>query len=261
MSIIKKSLVMFTLGISIFSFSQTKDAPKTIHVFVALCDNINQGIVPVPTLIGNGQDPKNNLYWGALYGVKNFFKNKSTTWLYKGIIASNNATVLERVLFKHRTKNIYLLAEAYDGKEIKRCIEDFLYASNANLKKDITYEDNKTLKFGGASDMVVYVGHDGLMEFQVTLDYKEMPSKDIDAIMLACASKNYFANELKQAKATPVLWTTNLMAPEAYTLEAALNSWSNNETEVGIKEAAAQAYHKYQKCSIKGARNLFVTGF
>ena len=102
MSIIKKSLVMFTLGISIFSFSQTKDAPKTIHVFVALCDNINQGIVPVPTLIGNGQDPKNNLYWGALYGVKKFFKNKSTTWLYKGIIASNNATVLERVLFKHK---------------------------------------------------------------------------------------------------------------------------------------------------------------
>ena len=128
------------------------------------------------------------------------------------------------------------------------------------MKKDITYED-KTLKFGGAADMVVYVGHDGLMEFQVTLDYKEMPSKDIDAIMLACASKNYFANELKQAKATPVLWTTNLMAPEAYTLEAALNTWSNNLTGVEIKENAAQAYNKYQKCGIRGARNLFATGF
>ncbi|WP_316785612.1 hypothetical protein [Pedobacter frigiditerrae] len=37
---------------------------KTIHVFVALCDNKYQGIVPVPKAIGNGQDPDNNLYWG-----------------------------------------------------------------------------------------------------------------------------------------------------------------------------------------------------
>ncbi len=46
---------------------------RTIHIFVALCDNKNQGIVPVPPILGNGEDPKNNLYWGALYGVKTFF--------------------------------------------------------------------------------------------------------------------------------------------------------------------------------------------
>ena len=39
-------------------FGQT----KTIHVFVALCDNENQGIVKVPAVIGNGQDARNNLY-------------------------------------------------------------------------------------------------------------------------------------------------------------------------------------------------------
>src|SRR5688572_31348119 len=46
---------------------------RTIHIFVALCDNKYQGIVPVPAGIGNGQDPKNNLYWGAGYGLKSFF--------------------------------------------------------------------------------------------------------------------------------------------------------------------------------------------
>ena len=35
---------------------------KIIHVFVALCDNDSQGIVPVPKKIGNGNDPDNNLY-------------------------------------------------------------------------------------------------------------------------------------------------------------------------------------------------------
>ena len=30
--------------------------PRSIHVLVALCDNVHQGIVPVPKSLGNGQD-------------------------------------------------------------------------------------------------------------------------------------------------------------------------------------------------------------
>ena len=51
------------------------------------------------------------------------------------------------------------------------------------------------------------------------------------------------------------------MAPEAYTLKAALDGWIGNESGKQIDERAAQAYHKYQRCGIKGARNLFATGF
>ncbi|HEX6738364.1 MAG TPA: hypothetical protein VF310_08840, partial [Vicinamibacteria bacterium] len=46
--------------------------PLVAHVFVALCDNKNQGIVPVPARLGNGQDPAGNLYWGARYGVRTY---------------------------------------------------------------------------------------------------------------------------------------------------------------------------------------------
>jgi hypothetical protein len=35
----------------------------------------------------------------------------------------------------------------------------------------------------------------------------------------------------------------------------------NKETDSEALEAAAQAYHKYQKCGIKGARQLFKSGF
>ena len=51
------------------------------------------------------------------------------------------------------------------------------------------------------------------------------------------------------------------MAPEAYTLKAAIDGWIKKETDIEIRERAAQAYHKYQKCGINGARNLIVTGF
>ncbi|MEM6697149.1 MAG: hypothetical protein AAF599_02045, partial [Bacteroidota bacterium] len=54
----------------LFHFSLSAQT-QTIHVFVALCDNVNQGIVPVPEHLGNGQDANSNLYWGAAYGVKN----------------------------------------------------------------------------------------------------------------------------------------------------------------------------------------------
>ncbi|MFV0541544.1 MAG: hypothetical protein ACK5MZ_09970 [Aestuariibaculum sp.] len=232
---------------------------KTIHTFVALCDNENQGIVPVPKSLGNGKDTKNNLYWGAAFGVKSFFKNKAENWKLVSTITLNSSTILERLLFKHKTKDVYMLADAYDGEQIKICIEDFLKASNSQLPVTITH-NNQTLKFGGHANVTAYVGHDGLMDFKVSIDYnKSNTSKDV--IILACYSKRFFSSEIKKSQANPVLWTTHLMAPEAYVLNAALNGWINNESGTSIDERAAQAYNKYQKCGIKGARNLFTTGF
>ena len=238
------------------SFCQT----KTAHVFVALCDNKNQGIIPVPEFLGNGQDPKSNLYWGAMYGLKSYFKNRTNDWIIIQSMNPIDPIILERVLFKHASKNIYILADAYDGAKIKTCTEDFLKASNGQ-DPQVIYKDTLKLMFGGKSDLVAYIGHDGLMEFTVDIEYDTPESKDKDAIILACASKEFFKSELKKAQAKPLLWTTGLMAPEAYTLKAAMDGWILNETDLQIEERAAQAYNKYQKCGIKGARGLFTTGY
>ena len=48
------------------------------------------------------------------------------------------------------------------------------------------------------------------------------------------------------------------MAPEAYTLVEAIDKWILKKDKNVIREAAAQAYHQYQKCGIKAARNLLV---
>jgi len=50
---------------------------KTIHVFVALCDNKYQGITRVSAALGNGQNLNTNLYWGALYGIRTYFKKSN----------------------------------------------------------------------------------------------------------------------------------------------------------------------------------------
>jgi len=74
---------------------------------------------------------------------------------------------------------------------------------------------------------------------------------------LACKSKQYFRPRLSELGCRSVLLTTEFMAPEAYTLEAAIAGWLSGEDGDRIRERAARAYHKYQKCGLKGATHLF----
>ncbi|GAK88271.1 hypothetical protein JCM19297_2784 [Nonlabens ulvanivorans] len=237
-----------------------ENEPRTIHVYVALCDNANQGIVPVPEKIGNGQDPFHNLYWGgAMYGVKSYFKN-SKDWTLVKTTKNVDSLIIERILFKHKTTNTYLLADAYDGKHIKQTTIDFLEASAGRNGFKMEH-DGKQLCFGGDAQLISYIGHDGLIEFDVKGAFEPVNDKKRDAIILACSSRSFFTPYLKITQANPLVWTSNLMAPEAYTLKAAIDGWIQKETDIEIRERAAQAYHKYQKCGINGARNLMVTGF
>lgn len=240
--------------------SQNTELPVTntgrvIHVLVALCDNVNQGIVPVPARLGNGEDLKNNLYWGAAYGVKAFFA-KSTDWKLAAQILKPQEAILERCIFKHKTRDVYMVADAYRGAQIKQTITDF-FAYAAGSKGENLQTNEIALRCGGGADLIVFVGHNGLMDFNLSSQTKQQDDKHRDAIMLCCASKNYFAAPLKETGATPLLWTTNLMAPEAYILQAAISGWLQNESGEAIRMRAAEAYNKYQRCGLKAARNLF----
>jgi hypothetical protein len=51
--------------------------------------------------------------------------------------------------------------------------------------------------------------------------------------------QNVFGSGLKTTGA-PLLWTTGLMAPEAYTLKAALDGWIAGESAVARENARQQ---------------------
>ena len=232
---------------------------KVIHVFVALCDNLNQGIVAVPTHLGNGQDPKGNLYWGAAYGVKTFF-TRQPEWQKVQTIQLPEAHILERCIFKHKSKPFLLVADAYDGKQIKTCINHFLQAINGYRSESICLGD-QTHPIGGGAALLGYVGHNGLMEFSLPHIPTPSDQKDRQAIILACASKAYFKSHLSSTHTYPLVWTTNLMAPEAYTLAAAIKGWMEEKSALEIQQMAAAAYHQYQKCGLRAAGRLLVTGY
>ncbi len=232
---------------------------RYVHVVVALCDNVNQGIVKVAERIGNGQDPANNLYWGCSFGFKTFFK-KHKDWKLTGEIKNPAGNIRERLVFKHKRSPVWMIADAYDGAAIRQATRDLLGFAAGLGKFQVEAEKRKIIA-GGGSDLICYAGHNGLMDFTIDVIPSPADARPRDVMILACMSRIFFAAAVRKTGARPLLWTTGLMCPEAYTLAAAIDSWIRNEPGETIREKAAQAYNQYQKCGIKGARRLLVTGY
>lgn len=233
-------------------------AIKSIHIFVALCDNIYQGIVKVPARIGNGQDIHNNLYWGCGYGIRTYFKNSKEWTLVRKIRL--DSVRLERLVFKHKTKNYFLIADAYNGKYIEQCTKDFLNSS-CGRTKDTIHIGKLVVGIAGNAKMLAYIGHDGLMDFELTETYENKDRIKRDIVILACYSRSYFSPHMKVSNVNPLVWTNGLMCPEAYTIHDAITGYVANESPQRIRERAVLAYAKYQKCSQKAAQNILVTGW
>lgn len=239
--------------------AKIRNAALVIHVLVALCDNENQGIVPVPAHLGNGEDTEKNLYWGAAYGVRTFF-SKSKNWKKVAEFQDPKPNVLERIVFKHNMHNVYLVADACRGSRMKATIDDFFSAVSGKEFENVVLSD-LTLQVLGSANMVAFVGHNGLMDAKLETPPKKYDDEKRDAVILACASRNYFSKHLRDTGAEPLLWTSNLMAPEAYILHDAIEGWVRNETGQQVRVRAAAAYARYQKISQRAAQNLLVTGW
>ena len=220
----------------------------------------------MPAQLGNGQDPKSNLYWGALYGLRTHLA-RSAGWEKLSTVKSPEEHILERAVFRAGVQRngsevaVYLVADAWDGAHIKGAIDRFLEQSAGDKVETIRLAIGPTpveLQAGGAAHLVAYVGHNGLMEFSVSSSAPESPDEvPRSSLVLACASKEYFAGHLNTAGSHALLLTTGLMAPEAYALDAAVRAWVSDGSTASVVEAAAVAYNRYQKCGLRGARRLF----
>ena len=198
---------------------------RYMHVFVALADNAHQGIVPVAAVLGNGEDAERNLYWGSAYGVKTFF-SRSPDWTRVRLPRRKAENRDSGTLRLHPPcgecgSHCGCLSRIgnpeghrrFSRRRVGRC---------GDLPQ-VTIQGTSRPEMRGAANLVAYIGHDGLMDFQLgPLPWKKQEFHP-QAIVLACASKQYFGDVLRASGAFPLLWTTNLMAPEAYTLKSALD--------------------------------------
>lgn len=238
-----------------------KGEPLVAHIFVPLCDNVNQGIVPVNASLGNGQNLKTNLYWGAGYGIKTHFSRQSE-WKLLGSQLNPVTYILERVAFERTYPNgakVILLAEAYDGANMQECLQDFADAA-AGKKKGKACLGGKEFEAWAAADLLAFNGHNGLMEKEL-LSAKRASGEGQDVVAIACFAQSYFEPHFEDAACHPLVTSTHLLAPEAYVMRAIIDSWAMLKSGEEVRMAAAQAYNTYQKCGMKGANRLFATGW
>lgn len=271
-----KFLLLATLGLLLAACGKTEaenlspdpDPPaevgrdfKVIHVFVALCDNASQGIAPVPSKIGNGDDPANNLYWGCIDGSRPVFsKSKFWTRLSVGKVDAR-PEILERLVFQHQKTKAILVVDAWRGKEIQSCLSEFRkslagqHYESVKLNRD---GPECRVNLAGGADLLAFIGHNGLMEFQVPGHLANPKRKQpVDAVLLCCKSRDYFSDHLKTAGAKPAVMTASNMYPGAFILHDVLEAWFVGGDSGALRMAAAKAYAKNQGISTKGALNVF----
>lgn len=241
--------------------------PVVVHVIVALCDNLHQGIVPVPRAIGNGQDPHSNLYWGAGYGVRSYFSRKAGYSLsqltFSGQVLDRIALTKELHGSGHLVK-LVIIAEAWDGSAIAAAINRFLRLAAGRDPETISLPSvtgGASVVAGGDAAIIAFVGHNGLMDFPAPSRPEARPGAlPRSSIILACASKPYFADLVRVGGSYPLLLTTGLMAPEAYSLEEALRTFATGGSPMDVRRATAVVYDRFQHCGLTGALHLFASG-
>lgn len=211
---------------------------RKVRVYVALCDNETQGIAPVGEKIGNGDEPDSNLYWGCSDGIAVHFK-KTRKWKVTRTEADVSDEVLRRITFKHTEAEIELVAYAYRGSEMMRCLADFEKAAA-----------------GGEFDLVAYIGHNALMDFR-----QEPPEgveeNDTEVVVLCCLSEKYFRDRLEALGCRPLVMTSQFMYPGSFILSAAIESWWKGEGLGEIRSVAGRAYAANQKISVREATGIF----
>jgi hypothetical protein len=219
--------------------------PAVIHVFVALADNEHQGIVPVPAKIGKGDDAERNLYWGCDEALPATLR-RSASWKLQKTEPGPKASIIERRTYLHASGEWKLVADAYRGTAIRECTVDF-FAALGNDEPLATHP------------LVIYVGHDGLMDFSLPAEALAQRGPGREAIVFCCKSESFFGASLREINARPLLLTQELMYPGGFLVTAALDGWTRHETAAQILQRAAGAYARNQKISVKAATGIFTT--
>lgn len=240
---------------------ETKRDFKVIHTFVALCDNKSQGIAPVPEKIGNGDDPANNLYWGCTDGSRTFF-SKSKKWTRLSVTkVKGQPEILERLVFQHKSSRTLMVIDAWRGSNIELCMQQFLQSIAGQRYESFAVTDQRgehVVNIAGGSDLLAFIGHNGLMEFSLPSQKANPKRKQpVSAVVLCCQSKRFFAKHMTPSGARPIVMTASNMYPGAFILHDVIEGWLKNEDTKKLRLRAARAYAKNQKISTKSALNVF----
>lgn len=223
--------------------------PLVVHAYIPLCDNIHQGIIPTSSSLGDGMNLKTNLYWATSGGTKAYFK-KQNDWVLVYDAFDIDSNVLERLIFKkiYPNSTVYFVADAYRGDRMEVCVNDYLAAISVNHLDTILTSTTDTVLAAGHSDLIIFNGHNGVMDYINIKPWPNKTNKRTDIVMNSCVSYGYLQEEFMLAGGYPLVRSKSLLYPGAYVLEQIINDWVLGKDEKTICLNAGRTYCEKHDC-------------
>jgi hypothetical protein len=217
----------------------TSSPPLEIRVEVALCDKDTQGVVaPANPRQCSAALPGENVYWGALYGVK---------------------THLPSALHAKREPVTVTDDERSDGVVERFVLHTPRATVTATAWADMGHAMRAALTPPAGTALVVFAGHNGLMDMPVA-SLELAPTTSTAAVsVLACLSARYFADVIAARGLAPYVLTKSLMAPEAYVVAAVVRAFVDGKPAKTAVDDAAASYATFQHISKRAAHTVFAS--
>ena len=288
------SLLLWSVGVHAEESAASTDAllkriaadtamgkPMVTTVYVALCDNDSQGIIPVKNRrICNGDDPAQNMYWQG-NGISGYLKMHG--WKRHGRTRDDNGTVMVEEVWKKRifagkkmrqlgaprSFDAVVVAKAYRGSRIHDAMKDYLSAIHADAGEVATTGDGQELNAGGQSHVVGYIGHDYFMDVAVGSDrYNELTASRHHrtarlakgTFAFACISNAWVRPYVSYANIYILAMNNYLTYPSAWTLGGIVQGIAAGGDGEFIYRQAARQFANGQKCGLKWALKAFSYG-
>ena len=250
--------------------------PLTVTVYVALCDNDSQGIVKVKNRrICRGDDPDHNLYWATAGGLSATLDRDRWQRVQRRYPPAS-ALAVEAIWRKSfqpegalrargvtRPFDMYLLARGYRGDHIATATLDYLVAVNRDGELTVKVGDADA-KFGGASHVVGYIGHDYFYDVDDPTELLGLNRGDSKlhkgTFALACTGHRFIRPAIRRANAHIFILNRTLGFPGAWTVLGILNALARGESMKDIHRSAAAAYAAGQGIALGTALGSFAYG-
>jgi hypothetical protein len=235
--------------------------PLVATVYVALCDNDSQGIVPVKNpRICDGRRPEANMYWATRGGLKGYLKRAG--WKRVSTVEEPRAGVAMEVVWHKRYRargelrkrgargsfDVYLVSVVFWGDRIREANIEYLRAVNRDDSRRFDLGDRGEVVYGGASHVVGYIGHDYFFDVSDPLELIAPTRGDSElhkgSFALACAGHQLIRPAITRDNSHILLLNRHLAFPGAWTVGGLIRGITAGQDGRGIHREAAKEFAK-----------------
>ena len=243
----------------------------TVSVHVGL---LNREVADSADAFSDGNNPRTNMYWGALFGMETHFAN-AAGWRRVYTDNGDGKRIIRRVVFHRRATptpdwrdrgvgrefDVYVLANAWPSSRLVEAMEQPIREAVCGDANTINVE-GLTLAFGGDSALVGYVGQnhmlDGYWDPFARLNGCT-PERQLGVFYICPRSAVVLHAPVVERGLYSVLFTRSTVMPEAYLVDGMLKALLSGRLGDNFISDAAAEYARYQKSvSLNKAKSMLI---